>query len=136
VIAALTVAALVVGTVAALSVNQKLRRDGTVARSIKFERLPSEDGAKRRVRVSFRLAETDEVEVAVVNADGEVVSVLATAQRLEGDDTRHRFFWDRRDEDGDPAPPGRYRLRLTLSDADRAATSGERFVIKPRVEGP
>jgi flagellar hook assembly protein FlgD len=130
------VAALVVGTVAALSVNQKLRRDGTVARSIKFERLPSEDGAKRRVRVSFRLAETDEVEVAVVDADGEVVRVLATARRLEGDDTRHRFFWDRREKDGDPAPAGRYRLRLTLSDADRVATSGERFVIKPRVEEP
>lgn len=123
-----------VGTVAALSVNQKLRRDGTVARSIKFERVPAGQGAQGRVRVSFRLAETDEVEVAVVDADGELVRLLAAAQRLEGDDAKHSFLWDGRDEEGGRAPPGRYRLRLTLEDADRVATSGERFVVKPREE--
>ena len=128
-------AALVVGTVAALSINQKLRREGTVARSIKFERIPAQDGGRPRVRVSFRLAETDDVEVAVVGTSGELVRVLAASQRLEGDDTKHTFLWDRRTDDGDRAPPGRYRLRLTLSDADRVATSGERFVVKPPVEG-
>lgn len=125
-----------VGTVAALSINQKLRRDGTVARSIKFERVQEEDGAQaRRVRVSFRLAESDEVEVAVVDTEGGLVRVLAPSRRLEGDDTKHRFLWDRRDQDGDPAPAGGYRLRLTLEEADRVATSGERFSIKPREEG-
>jgi flagellar hook assembly protein FlgD len=127
----------VVGTVAALSLNQKLRREGTVARSIKFERIRGEDGAQgRRVRVSFRLAEADEVEVAVVDEDGRLVRVLAPSQRLEGDDELHAFIWDRRDRDGDEAPPGGYRLRLTLEDADRVATSGERFVVKPAAEGP
>lgn len=132
-IAALTVAALVVGTVAALSVNQKLRREGTVARSIEFERVTLRVNGRpaRFVRVSFQLAETDDVGVEVVDADGELVRVLAASERLEGDDTRHRFLWDRRDEDGELAPPGGYRLRLTLEDADRVATSGERFSVKP-----
>lgn len=121
-----------VGTVAALSINQKLRREGTVARSIKFERLHGPQAGS--VRVSFRLAETDDVEVAVVDEDGDLVRLLAPSTRLEGDDAKHRFFWDRRDEEGSRLPPGRYRLRLTLEDADRVATSGERFSIKPREE--
>jgi flagellar hook assembly protein FlgD len=126
-----------VGTVAALSVNQKLRREGTVARSIEFERIRGEDGPQdRRVRVSFRLAETDEVEVAVVDEDGRLVRTLAPSRRLEGDDQLHTFIWDRRDQGGKEAPPGGYRLRLTLEEADRVATSGERFVIKPPAEGP
>ena len=123
-----------VGTVGALSINQKLRREGTVARGIKFERVEGGDGA-RRVKVSFHLEKSDDVEVAVVEADGELVRVLAPSSRLEGDDTKHIFFWDLRDEDGAAAPPGRYRLRLTLEDVDRVATSGERFVVKEPVDG-
>jgi flagellar hook assembly protein FlgD len=125
----------VVGTVAALSVNQKLRRDGSIARSIKFERVRGTEGTPTRIRVSFRLAETDDVEVRVVDEDGELVRVLAPSQRLEGGDAKHRLFWDRRDEDGVPVPAGGYRLRLILEDADRVATSGERFAVKPRQEG-
>ena len=123
-----------VGTVAALSVNQKLRREGTVARAIKFERVGGGEAA-RRVKVSFHLEETDEVEVAVVDTDGDLVRVLAPSSRLEGDDTKHVFFWDRRDQDGDLAEPGGYRLRLTLEETDRVATSGERFAVKPSEEG-
>jgi flagellar hook assembly protein FlgD len=133
-IAALTVAALVVGTVAALSVNQKLRREGTVARGIKFERIKSADGP-RRVKVSFHLEESDDVEVAVVDAEGDLVRVLAPSSRLEGDDAKHVFSWDQRDEGGEPVEPGRYRLRLTLEEVDRVATSGERFVVKEPVGG-
>jgi flagellar hook assembly protein FlgD len=128
------VAALVVGTVGALSINQKLRREGTVVRGIKFERVRTADDV-RRVKVSFHLEETDDVEVAVVDADGDLVRVLAPSSRLEGDDTKHVFSWDRRDEDGSAVPAGAYRLRLTLEDVDRVATSGERFSVKPAEEG-
>lgn len=116
------------GTVAAVSVNQKLRRQGPVARDIKF--MPTRDGTGR-TRVSFRLTESDTVEVAVVNPDGALTRVLASSVRLDGGDSKHHFFWDRRAEDGRKAEPGRYRLRLTLDDADRVATSGERFSVKP-----
>jgi hypothetical protein len=121
-----------VGTVAALSVNQKLRRDGPVARSIKF--IPVRDGTGR-TKVSFRLTDDDTVEVAIVDADGQLVRVLAPPTELEGDDAKHHYFWDRRTEDGEPAEPGRYRLRLTLTGADRVATSGERLSIKSREPG-
>ena len=122
------------GTVGALSINQKLRREGTVARGIKFERVKGGDG-DRRVKVSFHLEESDDVEVAVVEADGELVRVLAPSSRLDGDDTKHVLFWDSRDEDGAVVPPGRYRLRLTLEAVDRVATSGERFGVKEPVDG-
>jgi flagellar hook assembly protein FlgD len=123
----------VVGTVAAVSVNQRLRRQGPVARDIKFT--PARDGTGR-TKVSFRLTESDTVEVAVVGADDELTRVLASSVHLDGDDAKHRFFWDRRTESGRKAEPGRYRLRLTLDDADRVAISGERFVVKPQVGSP
>ncbi len=125
-----------VGTVGAVSINQKLRREGTVARSIEFVRIPATDGRPARVRISFRLAESDTVDVAVVDADGEPTRVLADSAELEGDDAKHRFFWDLKTEDGEPAPPGRYRLRLALEDADRVATSGERLSVKPAPGSP
>jgi hypothetical protein len=135
-IAAVTVAALVAGSVAALSVNQKLRRDGPVARSIKFERVGPGRPGGRPVRVSFRLTETDTVAVEVVDEAGSLTRVLSPPRRLEGDDTRHRFRWRQDTEQGEPAEPGPYRLRLRLEDADRVATSGERFVVKTTQEGP
>lgn len=126
-----------VGTVVAVSINQKLRREGTVARSIKFERttLPLDGRTARVVAVSFRLEKSDDVDVAVVDEDGDPVRVLAESERLEGDDTRHRFLWDRRDETGVLVEPGVYRLRLTLEEADRVATSGERFSVKTSERG-
>jgi hypothetical protein len=123
---------LVLGTVAALSVNQKLRRDGPVARAIKFR--PARDGTGR-TKVSFRLTKTDTVEVAVVADDDELTKVLVHSVPLDGGDRKYRFYWDRRDEEGRRAPPGLYRLRLTLEDADRVATSGERFKVKPFGQG-
>jgi flagellar hook assembly protein FlgD len=66
--------------------------------------------------------------------------VLARDQRLNGDASldrasRHCFNWDGRDDAGNPVPPGVYRLRLSLRDADRVAISGERLTIPEPVVG-
>jgi flagellar hook assembly protein FlgD len=82
-----------------------------------------------RYRPCFRLTETDTLDVAIVDAEGRVVVMLADDQPLEGDDASHCFDWDGRDTTGNFPPPGRYRLQLTLRDADRIATSGERLNI-------
>jgi flagellar hook assembly protein FlgD len=119
-----TVALLVAGTAAAIVLTQHLRHDGPVASAIHWK---TRTGP--RYRVCFRLTRDDTVQVAVVNSDDRVVRVLASPEALAGSDTAHCFGWDGRDDAGQPAPPGRYHLQLSLEDADRVAVSGERLTI-------
>jgi FlgD Ig-like domain len=119
-----TVALLIAGTAAAMVLTQHLRHDGPVASSIHWKTRPGP-----RYRVCFRLTRDDTVQVAVVDPADQVVRVLASPQALEGSDTPHCFPWNGRDAAGNPAPPGSYRLQLTLRDADRVAVSGERLTI-------
>jgi len=117
------VAVLVAGTVVAMVLTQKARERGPVAFNVKLKTKPG------RYRPCFRLTEPDRVDVAIVDATGRVVVVLADDVALKGDDASHCFDWDGRDSSGNFPPPGRYRLQLTLADADRVATSGERLNI-------
>jgi flagellar hook capping protein FlgD len=119
------VVALVAGTVAAMIVTQRARDEGPVAFNIAMKTKPG------RYRPCFRLTRDDTVDVAIVDAEDRVVKMLAQDQPLKGDDTAHCFDWDGRDDAGQYVAPGRYRLRLTLVDADRVATSGERLRIPP-----
>jgi FlgD Ig-like domain len=123
-IAAAVVAVLVAGTVVAMVLTQKARDRGPVAFNVALKTKPG------RYRPCFRLSEADTLDVAIVDADGQVVVVLADDQPLEGEDASHCFDWDGRDSSGNFPPPGRYRLQLTLADADRVATSGERLTIE------
>jgi hypothetical protein len=123
VIAAFTVAALLVATAAAMIVTQHLRDEGPVASSIHWKTRPGP-----RYRVCFRLTKSDRVRVAVVDSDDRQVRLLAHAP-LAGGDTPHCFDWNGTSGVGQPVPPGRYHLRLTLEQADRSAVSGERLRI-------
>jgi hypothetical protein len=118
------VALLLAGTAAAMVVTQHLRHDGPVASSIRWKVRPGP-----RYRVCFRLTRDDTVGVAVVDSSDNVVRVLASDEPLEGSDAAHCFAWNGLDAAGNPAPAGSYHLRLTLSDADRVAVSGERLDI-------
>jgi FlgD Ig-like domain len=124
-----TVGALVVGTVAAMVVTQEVRRDGAVASNIRLKTKP-----EGRYRVCFRLTRDDTVAVDVVNADGDLIRRVADA-RLGAEDP-HCYDWDGRTESGEPATPGIYRARLSLEDADRVATSGERLHVLPDDQEP
>jgi hypothetical protein len=119
-----TVALLLAGTAGAMVLTQHLRHDGPVASSIHWKTRPGP-----RYRVCFRLTRDDNVQVAVVDSSEHVVRVLASDEPLEGDDAAHCFGWDGRDAAGQPVAPGIYRLQLSLEDADRVATSGERVTI-------
>jgi hypothetical protein len=114
---------LVAGTVTAMVLTQKAREEGPVAFNIKLKTKPG------RYRPCFRLTKEDTLDVAIVDSGGRVVKTLADDARLEGDDASHCFDWDGRGDNGELPPAGRYRLRLTLEDADRVATSGERLRI-------
>jgi hypothetical protein len=125
VIAALTVAALLAASAGAMVLTQHLRDEGPVASSIHWKTRPGP-----RYRVCFRLTKDDRVQVAVVDTDERQVKLLSNGE-LRGGDTPHCFDWDGRGDSGDPVPPGRYHLELSLDEADRVAVSGERLRIYP-----
>jgi hypothetical protein len=123
VIAALAIIALLLATAGSIVLTQHLRDEGPVASSIHWK---TRSGP--RYRVCFRLTKTDDVRVAVVDAEDRQVMLLADTP-LAGGDTPHCFDWDGTGEGGQPVAPGRYHLQLALRDADRVAVSGERLVI-------
>jgi flagellar hook assembly protein FlgD len=131
VLAAICVAALVLGTVAAMVVTQRLRKEGPIATDIRLKTKPDE------YRVCFRMPRDDTVDVAMVGSSGQVVRALASGAELDGGPrgedngkrTAHCFDWDGRDETGAAVPPGLYRLQLSLAEADRVAISGEKLRI-------
>jgi len=131
-----------------MGVTQSFRTDGTVIsdvgsrwKSPRQRQLRFDDIAEARRRcpgfersseipVSFFLNRADTVDLAIVDAeDGDVRRILATDLSLEGD-RRQCVLWDRRDESGEPVPPGAYRLRVSLDEADRVATAGEAIRVR------
>ena len=133
--AAICVAVFLIGIVAAMVVTQHLRSEGPTATHIRLRYKPSAPA-----RVCFKTPRDDTFEVGMVDSEDQLVRVLARGERLNGDaalghDSKHCFNWDGRDEQGDPAPPGAYRLRLSLRDADRSSISGERLTIPERGAG-
>ncbi len=140
-LAAICVAALVVGTVAAMALTQNLRKEGPIASEIRFK--AKDDG----YRVCFRMPRDDVVDVEIVESGSrDVVKVLAEAEPLSGgpsdgdgdgerdDVNAHCFDWDATDESGAAVGTGVYRLRVTLNEADRSGVSGERIRIGPPTE--
>lgn len=86
--------------------------------------------------VSFFLNRADTVTVKVVDFEGSGVRTLAQDVALSGD-RRHCFPWDRRDDAGRLVRRHRFRLLVTLRDADREAIAGEPIVVRaPRGEAP
>ena len=122
-------AALLIGTVAAMVVTQRLRQEGPIVTNIRLK--TPEPG---RYRICFQTPRDDRFEVAMVDANERAARVLADDAPLQGDSalekkSAHCFDWDGTDDQGSPVPPGRYRLRVSLREADRVGTSGERLTI-------
>jgi hypothetical protein len=117
------VAALVLGTVAAMVVTQRVRSEGTVVSDIRMK-----TKAAGRYRTCFRTPRDDTFEIAVVDSEDAAVRVLAPAARLEGDEA-YCFDWNGRDAAGMPAPRGAYRLRVTRERDGLVLVSGEKLHI-------
>jgi hypothetical protein len=149
------VSALVAGTVAAMAFTQHLRREGTVISAVstsRFSCTKSGDGTPRhpncsdpdaparrdlcpgfegggKLPISFFLNRDDTVTVKVIDFEGSGVRTLAEDVSLQGDH-RHCFPWDRRDDAGRLVRRHRFRLLVTLRDADREAIAGEAIVVR------
>ncbi|MCC6224094.1 MAG: hypothetical protein IT201_11475 [Thermoleophilia bacterium] len=108
------VLALVAGTAAAFAVAERLKLERSPITAPRFDRLFSPvcecETGSARLRLRFRRAET--VDATIVDASGEHVRALVRGERIRAGD--HVFVWDGRDDAGEVASDGRYRLRLRL----------------------
>ena len=113
--ARLAFAALVVATVAAFFVTQKLKSSPPLVvrphLSVVFS--PDPDARVRKAKISFWIVNGDDVSVSIVDREGRIVRRL-----LDGFPLRERVritrWWNGRTDAGAVAPDGRYRVRVAL----------------------
>lgn len=116
-------ALLVAATVAAFFVTQELKSADPVVKRLALQRYlsPNGDGRKETASISFDLPEADRVTVDVVTEGGDRVRRLADGLSLSA--RTHSFVWNGRDDRGRVVRDGTYRVRVTLRNQGRAATS-------------
>jgi hypothetical protein len=101
------------GTAAAFAVTQGLKLERSPITNTHVGKLVS-PGSGRTVEIRFTLREADTMTVAVVNEDGDVVRTLLQRRRVPA--REFVFWWDGRDDAGNPLPEGVYRPRIRLAD--------------------
>jgi hypothetical protein len=148
-------AVLVVACFAAFFLTQRLKHTPTAIQ--RFQRTPTfsprgTDPEAREEHLSFKLASADRVTVAVVDSNLNVVATLlssypaprykqvslrwngrrgtARGMRVVVSESGHRSLLPR--NTGPLAPPGEYRVRVTLSRQGREVLSPWSFTLLPR----
>jgi hypothetical protein len=130
--AAVVFALLVLATVAAFAWAQRVKRDPLVVDRVHFVSPPvSKDPDKRvhsftpngdckrdTIRIRFRTTVSDHANVQIVKPGGKLVLTLAREAFLKRY-TYHVYLWNGYGRNGELAPPGRYKLRVTLLGQDR-----------------
>ncbi len=80
---------------------------------------PNGDNYRDKAEIRFFVRESDpHAEVYIVGRDLIEVKTLDADVALEKDQPV-TYFWDATTDDRDPAPTGRYRLRVVLPDSER-----------------
>lgn len=119
-------ALLVLATVAAFVVTQSLKTDEPVVLRFSvaspFAFSPNGDRTQDSVRLGFDLSEPAEVSFSLLDEEGNEVRRLVDDRKLAGD-TKHRFSWDGRDDNGEVVPDGEYRMRVVRRKEGRAVDS-------------
>jgi hypothetical protein len=130
--AGLVFALLALATLAAFAWSQRLKRDPLVLDRVTFAAplgpqragpdqvylrsfTPNRDCRFDRVRIRFRVTQSDLGTVQVVKPGGRLVVTLARDSFLKRY-TFHTFYWDGRQRGGGTADPGRYKLRVKLGE--------------------
>ena len=132
-------AVLVVATLGAFFLAQRVKSTpGAIAR---FSQpgfcSPNSDGRFDGCRLSFLLKGADDVNVRVVDGDGDVVRTLVEDRALPAY-RQLRVLWDGRTDSGARARDGRYRFQVTLRGQGRSVLVPRSFEVdttppKPRV---
>jgi FlgD Ig-like domain len=111
---------LVLATIGAFFVTQRLKREDPIVKRIILPLWlsPNGDGRKDEIRIGFTLPDRDEVTVSFVNEKGDDVRRLVDGRRLGKG--KHDFVWDGRTDAGNVVRDGPYRLRVTLREEGRS----------------
>jgi hypothetical protein len=132
-------ALIVIATIAAFFVTQQLKSESPLV--IRFAAVPKAispngDRFKDVGEVGFDLSEPAQVTFSILDSEGNEVRRIVDNRELAGD-TKHRFRWDGRDEEGRRVADGRYRMRVVRRDEGRVIDSSKRIrvdTVPPRVE--
>jgi hypothetical protein len=122
--AGLVFALLALATLAAFAWSQQLKRDPLVIDRVTFGKpasrsfTPNGDCRFDRIRIRFRVTQSDDATVQVVKPGGKLVVTLARGEFLKRYKF-HTFHWDGRSREDGIARPGRYKLRVKLLGQDR-----------------
>lgn len=126
---------LLVASLIAIFVTQRLRAEGTVISEVQttrsaFDQCPASERGPG-IPISFHLQRDDTVSAEIVAFDRPVtIRRLFSNRPLSGPAT-HCAPWDGLDDAGKPAEPGRYRLKIGLANLQREATAGEPIRLGP-----
>ena len=129
-VARATFALLVLATLAAFFVTQRLKDADPPVKRIATQLVvsPNGDGRKDTAQIAFTLPKGDRTTVALVTAAGDEVRGLVDDRRLGRG--RHRFEWDGRDDLGRVAPDGLYYVRVALRRQGRVATTKRAITVE------
>ncbi len=118
-----TFALLVLATVAAFFVAQRLKKTTPLVNNVRVTKYfsPNGDRYKDRARLSFITKKGDRVTASVVDENDNEVRRLVTDRYMPKG--RHVFHWDGRTDDGLTVADGVYHLRVGLRDEGRTATT-------------
>jgi FlgD Ig-like domain len=124
-------ALLVVATIAAFFVTQQLKSEDALV--LRFAAKPQQfspngDGTRDRSEVGFDLSRPATVSFYVLDREGAEIRRIVDDRALAGD-TKHRFTWDGRDDDGVPVPDGFYRMRVVQRSEGRVINSSKRIRV-------
>jgi FlgD Ig-like domain len=123
--------ALVLATIAAFLVTQQLKSEFPLVLRFAAEPAaisPNGDDYFDVARVGFDLSEPAEVSFSIVDAEGREVRRIVDDRRLGGD-TKHRFLWGGRDDDGERVPDGEYTMRVVRRDEGRVIDSLRKVTV-------
>jgi N,N-dimethylformamidase beta subunit-like, C-terminal/FlgD Ig-like domain len=124
-------ALLVLATIAAFFVTQQLKSEDALV--LRFAAKPQQfspngDGTRDRSEVGFDLSRPATVSFYVLDGEGNEIRRVVDDRALAGD-TKHRFTWDGRDDDGVPVPDGLYRMRVVQRSEGRVINSSKRIRV-------
>ncbi|HEU0318039.1 MAG TPA: hypothetical protein VFR49_11960, partial [Solirubrobacteraceae bacterium] len=114
-------ALLVLATVAAFFVTQRLKHSPTVVQDLKGYLLfsPASRNGHATVKFSFRIKRADDVTVTIVSPGGDDIATLQRDHHLAAY-SQWALRWNGRTDAGSLAPDGRYQIRVRLRDQGRS----------------
>jgi len=128
-LAVILLVAVSLGALGSLAAILEARQRGEVLDLVEVSgRFAPAEGEVARIEWRQR-RESSDATVLIVDRDDDAVRTLLEGGALAGGDRQQVFRWDGRTDEGEPAPPGRYRVEILLPDLEDRDIIPERSVI-------